>query len=629
MLTLKRSAPGQVITVMLQDISKLIRTEAADAMSPTDRKELERLEQQSRPANYTKPLWDRQDILPRPDVQAIDEGDNAPASWDQDSAPSVPAVSAQEPGQHGSPPHIPAQGVAAVPGTGPCTNLGSNEVAHSDSTSPVSQTTTGSITAMEMKIKAKMAEGHQKIAAAKKAAAKAAAKARKAAGDPPTTSSSTAPRNSRPAQSESVTTGCCESPSASLKLRKTSVQNSSMSVLHTGGISEGHHPANHHNDQPVLVPEQQHRSSTTSKLAMPDLGHAQADTKANTHGSALPRHPHAVYPNQATSSIASAVTQLAASTDSKQDGQISTGSSANQLPGSVAVSGPDEGAATEGHSLEGNSASPAASPPAVCDKYAGHEAKHRQTSQGHLDPTSWDVLLCPSSSSSSAAAISGVGSTLSGNIALCAAANTPLPGQKPTQPRAGSQPNVRSLAAAAMAATAERLKVMNSHAFMPSVLQDKTAVETDLKLAMPINSAPPDECIAGESPAVQAEQSVAFAPSTRTLQAPDQCFNDKVPRQADSWQALSLDGSDTATPMDIDATLPRSSMQPRQALFGEAPTAAFGHLYHNSYPAGPCFDGPIASVDAFKFAPVMLLGDDQDESDDQIGSDAMDTDDSL
>ncbi len=77
----------------MQSMAQKMLSEAADALSPTDRKELSHLVQQ---AKVAKPLWDGQPIQNRPSpsgAQAVDEGENAPASWDHDKDSTMPAQS--------------------------------------------------------------------------------------------------------------------------------------------------------------------------------------------------------------------------------------------------------------------------------------------------------------------------------------------------------------------------------------------------------------------------------------------------------------------------------------------------------------------------------------------------------
>ena len=554
-------------------IAKLLLTEASDALSSADRKELGQLVHQgywqSRPAT---PLWDGQEILHRPSVQAIDDGDNAPASWDQDTKPSMPAAPAQ--GQHGSSPPAPSplHETASI-----SIGLGNQ----SGSTSPAANSTAASTAQLE----AKMAMLQQRIAA-KKAAAKVAAKACKASGDPSAASSSKAPdqavetqARSMPLQAESVTAGSPDPASTSVKLPKISatVYSSSTILLHSADTNEGNQPASSHSPEQLRVPEQLDGSSSSTILPVSDLGQSQADATANSCGSALPgdtSQPQAVGQDPLVTGAASEDTQLVVV---KQHGQIGTGSPANQLPASVsqnAVSGSDQDLITRGQCGGFKTAPPAGSWPSFHHSYA--EAQNRQSSQAHLDSSGWMEVLRPHGSPVDAAAISSTGSRLSGNKALQAAINTPLSHQQQGEPGPDSRPRERSLADAAMALTAKRLEVMQSH--MPHVLQDKAAMEThnSPKSVEPVNS----------------EQ-----PGSR----------------------------DFATPMDIDAILPKSCVQSNQIPFGEPPAAAFGHMHCSSFPEqGSCChalhdSGPSESV--ISTVSAMLLADDQ--------SDAMDTGDSM
>ena len=334
---------------------------AADALSPADRKELDGLERQSRPET---PLWDGQEILPRPNVQAMDDGDNVPASWDQDTTPSM----ATEAGQPASSPHTPTQGTAAGPAllhrtafTG--STLGSKECNQSGSTSPAANSTAASSAELE----AKMAMLQQRInIAAKKAAAKAAAKARNPSGDPSAVSSRTAPdqavetqAKSMPPHAEPVTAGPPDPAPIGAKLPKMSgtVYSSSTNLLHEGDTHEGIQPASSHSPRQLCVPRPCLSSSSSTVLPVSDFGHGRADATASSCSSELPgyqsqSHDQAVGHHKAAASADAGDTQLAASTDNKQAEQRGTGSVASGLPAAAtqtAVTESDQGRSGQGH----------------------------------------------------------------------------------------------------------------------------------------------------------------------------------------------------------------------------------------------------------------------------------------
>lgn len=154
----------------MQSMAQKMLTEAADALSTTDRRNLSQLVQQSR----VKPLWDGQPIQHRASarsVQAADEGDLAPASWEQSKDACMPATPAQLQTQHISnactsvssqDPDTKASPVCGIAhssiGTGPSA---------SGMITPQESTAAGSTTAAELE--AKMAELKGRIAARKAA----------------------------------------------------------------------------------------------------------------------------------------------------------------------------------------------------------------------------------------------------------------------------------------------------------------------------------------------------------------------------------------------------------------------------------------------------------------------------
>ena len=491
-------------------------------------------------------------------------------------------------GQHGSSPHTLPQG--AVGGLAPLhgtastgISLGSNECNQSGSISPAPKSTAASTAELE----AKMAMLQHRIAA-KKAATKAAAKARKASEDPSAGSSSKTPNEAvepqarrLPSRGEAVTAGPPADPaSMRSKLPKISgtVYSSSMTVLHSSDTHEGNQPASRHSLQQSCVADQQHSSSSTI-LPVADLSHSQADATASSCSSALlgdTSQSLILGQDPVVSGTASQHTQLV---DRKQQlqAQIGTGMSADQLPApasQAAVSGPDQDLITRRQCSAYNTTAAAAATGSLPSFHHKHvEAQNREISQAHLDPTGWMEVFRPHGSPPDAVPISSIGSRLSGNEALQAAISTPLPHQQQGESGPDSRPCGRSCADRAMAVTARRLEVMQSH--MPRVLQDEAAVEThsNPKSVVPVDSEPAD--------------SRGFA-----------------------------------TPMDIDTNSPKSHLQSNQAPFGEQPAAAFGHLHCSSFPqrgyelhgSGPCkLVGPLSSA--------ILLADDQSE--------AMDTDDSM
>ena len=543
---------------------------AADALSSADRKELDRLERQSRPET---PLWDGQEILPRPNVQAMDDGDNVPASWDPDTTPSM----ATEAGQPASSPHTPTQGTAAGPSmlhrtafTG--STLGSKECNQSGSTSPAANSTAASSAELE----AKMAMLQQRIAA-KKAAAKVAAKARNASGDPSTASSRTAPdqaveaqAKSMPPHAEPVTVGPPDPAPTGAKLPKVSgtVYSSSTNLLHSGDTHEGIQPASSHSPRQLCVPRPCLSSSSSTVLPVSDFGHGRADATASSCRSELPgyngqSHDQAVGHRKAATSADAGDTQLAASTDSKQAEETGTGSVASELPAAAtqtAVTGSDQGRSGQGHvDRDSSTSSPQACLPSVYHKQDEQEAQNSQDSQAHLDSSSWLVLLGSQGMSSDVPAIGSIASRLSDNTAFHAAADTPLPGQNQEQVRSGSQPDKTSCAVAAMNITAGRLEVMQRHA--PLVLQEKAANEAhrNPKPAVPIESERPDKSVARELLVAQVEQKMTSVQGVHTATMaseayPKQAVNDVILRQLQAG-SFWADTRDSATPMDIDVTL--------------------------------------------------------------------------
>ena len=601
--------------------------EASGALSSADRKELDWLERQSRPV---MPLWDGQEILPRPRVQAIDDGDNAPDSWDQPTNASMPTSPAQ--GQNGSGPHTSAQG--AVGGASPLHETATTGISYecnqSGSTSPAAKSTAASVAELE----AKRAMLQQRIAT-KRAAAKAAAKAHKASVDPSTASSSTADDHSvetqarsMPPHAETFTAGPpgpAPMPVNPPKIPRT-VCSSSTALLHSSNTHEGIEPASSHSHQQlrVLGPRPGSSSSTTPPVS--DYGHSQADATASSCRNELPGgkgQTQAVGRHQAATSTASGDTQLAASIDSKQDGQIGTDTVANELPAAAtqtAVTGSDLGLSHQGP-VTPSTPSPQASLPSVHHNHDEQQAQNNQDSQAHLDPSGWLVLLRSQGNTSDEAATVSVGSRVIDNNSLHAAVNPPLPGQQQEEPGPGSQSNRASCAVAAMEITAGRVEVIQRHA--PLVLQDRAAMEIhrNPKPAGPVDSGPPDECMARELPAAQAEQTMTSSHSihlaTMASQAyPKQPVND-VQLQAGSFLA---DGRDSASPMDIDDTSRKFHTHSNQPS-DEAPQAVFGHEHCSSFSerGSCCYD--ISRASAICSESAMWLAGDQ--------KDAMDIDESM
>lgn len=596
----------------MQSIAEKILTEAADALSITDRRNLSQVVQQSR---VDKPLWDRQPIQHRASpssVQAVDEGDHAPASWEQSKDACMPATPAQLQPQRESNACTSVQSQDSDTRGSPVCGVADSSIGTGPSASgmitPQASTTAGSITAAELE--AKMAELKGRIAA-RKAAAAAAAKAHSVPLPTPADASTANsreeaqasaafPTNAMPLPAKQVTRVVGSSASVPLRPPKVSgsIYSSSMSQLHRPDERTGRQPTSTHSHQQPQVPHKQDRHLSESTAPAPDFSQSQPSTAASTHISAPPNCsllPHAS--GQAVADTASQGAALAADAASKQYGQAAAGQPVTAAPVSscafhtsaqdIFTTSPPVTAHSQ--QVQSDSLPPMSvslpSLRSIGRKHVEEGTQNRQSSQTHFDPAAWPFFhqqnaRVPPDAKASAS-----------KHPHATASNHFDPSQPPEQQAGLHRPDKRasggSHAAAAVAATAKRVDVMNNH--MPHVLRYTvpTIMDADSNFtsAMSGFSMRPYECMTIDSAQARDSMPAVVASEENSKVAPPyprQNMGDGVVDQ----RPMHMSGSPAANaecvvPMDFDAMSPRSHVRTDQ-MFGDPPMPAFGHMYNTA-----------------------------------------------
>ena len=552
----------------MQDMAQKMLSEAADALSLADARELRQLVQQ---AEVAKPLWDGQPIQNRPSpssAQAVDEGDNAPASWDYDQDTTMPAKS-QSQVQEKSVPQTPSQSqdTGAVSASLHGTTSRGNSLDDPQSGSIPSQAIT---TAAELE--AKMAKLKEKIAAKKAAAAAAAAAATRnklpASGDTSAVTSDTAPEVSATAQAKpkpSCSVAAAASNSGAMQVEParasgavfSSVMYASNHLSHTSDKTCRHLPSL---TLPVLDSSQTwHAAHASSHSACP--GDSKDGFQAANQAFANTARPQADHVGGVPPAVPVA-TSINASHRSAQ------GCFSDQPAGP-------------------HSAPPLASTPSVSQMQSEQEAQMQQSSQAHFDPHSWGfVQSWRDGQSPQDTSMRTSADAKARDSKPLDAAHTPLmPSQHTAEGQQGlhchyNHPPHVSDAAAAAAATTRRIQILNGHA--PHVLQHTAYKDMDsnLRSAVLVSAATPNGSSTCSISSMSVNLAVPQSPSAsaQLVHVPAA----SSPSQDNGTVAADQVENECMVPMEIDATLLSTQMRPSGTSFGDPPRAAFGHPHHQA-----------------------------------------------
>ncbi len=552
----------------MQSMAQKMLSEAADALSPTDRKELSHLVQQ---AKVAKPLWDGQPIQNRPSpsgAQAVDEGDNAPASWDHDKDSTMPAQS-QSQVQKKSVPRMSSQSqdTGAVSASLHGTVSRGNSLDDAQSGSIPSQAFTaaaGSTTAAELE--AKMAKIKEKIAAKRAAAAAKARNTMPASGNTSAINRDTAPEVSATAQANQMPLQSCSVAAAASNSGAMEVEPARVSgAVVSSATSAGKRPSQ--------TSDKTCRHPPSFPLPMPDSSQSQRASTASSH-SALPgdskdgfQAAAQAYANTARLQACHAGRDLPAAPDATS---INVCHESAQGCFSEQPAGP-------------HSAPPQASSPLVGQMQSEQEAQISQPHQAHFDPHSWDFVQTQQGSIQDASICPSADAKASDSKPL-EGANTLLMSST-AEPQQGllchyNQPHQGSHAAAAVAATARRMQILNRHA--PHVLQHTAHkdINSNLKSAVPVSAAPPNGSSTSSFSYLSVNPAVAQAPFASAQ--PIYVAAASSPSQHSGIVAADQNENECMVPMEVDASLLTTQMQPSGTSFGDPPRAAFGHPYHQA-----------------------------------------------
>lgn len=575
----------------MQSIAEKLLTEA-DALSMADSRELTQFMQQAKAA---KPLWDRQPILNRTSPskeQAVDEGDNAPASWDHAKDATMPAEPAQSQVHQKSAPRTPSLSAdTGAVSTSPygAVPKGSSllDSAQSSGTSLPANTPAGRPTAAELE--ARMAKIKDKIAAKKAAAAAKAHNTVHASPNSSAVNSDTASEasamtqiNKAPLQSYGIATAtesaadAATADSVALELKPTkvsgSVCSSSMSAMHTGK-----EPASMHSQRLPQTPDKQVRNPHVARSSQ------------RQHASSTPMH-HALA--RESSGASQAADQAGANRASLQAGHARTDFPAKQVP-VLASNSVHHGSTQQVFSerqLSGPHTAPSpASMPSVAQMHNEEEVHSSQANQAHLDPHSWHTVLGQPGGAHDARIILDADANCNKHVQ--AASTQLMPSENAAEQEAvpcqWSQQQQESHAAAALAVTARRVRVLNSD--MPLVLQHIGPEHVNISLqstaprltaSPPSNnwyqSVDPTEAQTSSTPSAAASQMTGRDAATFSSQ------HRGLVRPSQGHMPGAVDDTDDDSPMEIDAKLNPLQEQSSGTPFGNPPRAAFGHLYHQA-----------------------------------------------
>ena len=557
----------------MQGMAQKMLSEAADALSSADRWELRQLVQQ---AKVAKPLRDGQPIQNRPspsNVQAVDAGDNAPASWDHDKDPTMPAKS-QSQVQQKSVPRVSSQSqdTGAVTASLHGTPSRGNTLEDAQAGSIPSQATkaaVGSATAAE--IEAKMAKLKEKIAAKKAAAAAAAAVRNKlpASGDTSAVNSDTAPEVSATAQATQVPLQSCSVAAAAFNSGAMQLEPArSPGAVFSSAMYAGNLPS---------------QTSDETYRHSPSFPHPVPDSSQTWHAATTVASSHSAFPGDSKDGFP-APDQAVANTARSQAGHVGGVLPASPVATSLNVyRDSTQGCFSEQHAGP-HSAPPLTSSPSVGQMQSEQEAQLQQLSPAHFDPDSWsfvqswrdwqspqDASICPSADARAH------------DSRPLEAANKLMPSQHTAERVQGFHcehnhlPHV-SHAAAAAAATARRIQILNRHA--PYVLQHTAHkdVDSNLKPAMPVLAAPPN----GSSTSSISCPSVSLPVPQSPFASAQQIYVAAASSPSQDKGVVAADQIECMVPMEIDSSLLTTQMRSSGTSFGDPPRAAFGDPYHQA-----------------------------------------------
>lgn len=404
-----------------------------------------------------------------------------------------------------------------------------------------------------------------------------------------------------------------------------SIYSSSMSQLHRPDEHTGRQPASTHSHQQPQVPDKQDRHLSESTAPAPGFSQSQPNTTASTHISAPPNCslPHAG--GQAVADTASQGAAFAADAASKQYGQAAVGQPVTAAPVSSCAfhaSAQDfftTSPPVTAHSqhVQSDSLPPmSVSSPSLSStgqKHVEEGTQNRQASQTHFDPATWQFLHNQKARTPTDAEANDSRHSHANASTLLMPRQQPE--QQATSHRLGRHASGASCAAAAVAATAKRVDIMNNH--IPHVLRytAPTTMDADSNLtsAMSGFSMRTYECMTMD-PAQARDSMLAVVASDENSKIappyPRQNMRDGVVDQ----RAMHMPGSpaanaECAVPMDIDAMSPRSHVRTDQ-IFGDPPMPAFGHMYHTAprrHEAACCTTPETAApVIASQFAAAVM-----------------------
>ncbi len=550
-------------------------SEAADALSPADRWELRQLVQQAKVAT---PLWDGQPIQNRPspsNAQAVDEGDNAPASWDHDKDTTMPAKSPSQI-QQKSVPRMSSQSqdTGAVSASLHATvSRGNSSNAVQSGSIPSPAITAPASSTIAAELEAKMAKLKEKIAAKKAAAAAAAARIKlPASGDTSVVNSDIAPEVSATAQANQVPLQACNVAAAACNSGALQMEPARAS----GAVFSS----------ATYASNQLSQTSDNSYRHQISFPHSVPDSSQTWHAATAVASSHSAFLRDSKDKF-QAADQAFANTPRAPAGHVGGVLPAVPVATSINVS---HGSAQEcfiEQPAGPYTAPPLASGPSVGQMQSEQEAQIQQSSQAHFDAHSWNFVQSwrdwqsPQDGSIWPSAYAGARDSKP-----LEAVPTPLiPSQHTAERQQGMQchynhPPRMSHAAAAAAATARRIQILNSHA--PHVLQQTTHKDTDsyLKSAMPVSAAPPSGSSTSSISCPSVDLHVPQSPFASAQQIHVAAASS--PSQDKGVVAAHQIENECMVPMDVDSSPFTTQMRPSGTSFGDPPRAAFGHPYHQA-----------------------------------------------